>query len=268
MQVQELLKSRKIVCVLGVMCAILGWVTLSKGNAPDFVNRLLDMELERSRMAFSCVRDIIGILGLAGSINIGLESGFIVHGSVSFAPFQLLDPLDIFMDNIANVLLWMQGSLILEKKLSAVAIFVGAGILIPLGVLFYFTKKLNETSKKFLVLGVAIALCMPLSCQVSVIIERAFLTNDAHEILKDLQKAKQNILEIGGIGGITEKTKKFLKNIPETVKELHNTINPTTKQFLHLIAIQAIVIYIVPILSFILITYMLKFIINKVDNNV
>lgn len=234
----------------------LGANVYGTGTAPQWVNAYLDMQLQRADCAFDVSKSIIGTLSLAQSLEMGIG---LIGLSASFQPFQLLEPLDIFARNIADMLLWIIGTLHVQKKLAAVLLFIGCGVLLPLGFLLSAAVirwphkgiSMSHPARKLLLAGAALTLCIPLSAQCSIILERGFFTADAHTALASLQKSKEHILHVGGgAATLPEKAKIFLTNVPKTVLELQNAIGGTSRDFLRLLGILGLTTFIMPPILF------------------
>lgn len=259
--------------VIGVLSLVVGWSTLSNGKAPDFVTGYLDMEIERVEAAFAVIKQIISVLGLAGSIQVGAEAGWWgIHGSASFEPFQLLEPMDIYMDNLADMLMWMLGTVHVQKKLAAVALFLGFGLLVPVGCALALAVRrwsekayaLGSSARRCMLVGIALALCIPLGTQVSIVVDRAFLTTDSHQLIDSLGKSKDKIKSISDqmlevlerpkekaslfsrFTDMFSKAKKVGSLVGPAKKELETAIAPTRQQFVQLLSMLGLTIFVMP----------------------
>lgn len=251
--------SGKALCfALGAaICLIMAGGVYSTGNAPDWVNAYFDMQLQRADSAFEVSKSIIGVLALAQSLQTGV--GF-MGVSANFEPFQLLEPLDIFVHNIANMLMWIIGTLHVQKKLAAVLLFVGCGVVLPLGFSVAAAsiicpkrrEALRYRARKLILAGAAVALCVPMAAQCSIVLERGFFTADAHAALTSLHQSKSLILQAGG-GNATlmEKAKLLLTNAPKTIQELQNSIGGTSRDFLRLLGILGLTTFVLPPVLFV-----------------
>ena len=247
------LPGKALCCALGaVACLIMAGAVYSTGNAPDWVNAYFDMQLQRADSAFEVSKSIIGVLALAQSLQTGV--GF-MGVSANFEPFQLLEPLDIFAHNIANMLMWIIGTLHVQKKLAAVLLFVGCGVVLPLGFLAAAASSicpkrreaLRRSARKLILAGAAVALCVPLTAQCSIVLERGFFTADAHAALTSLHQSKGLILQAGGGNAtLTEKAKLLLTNAPKTIQELQSAIGGTSRDFLRLLGILGLTTFVLP----------------------
>jgi|TergutMp193P3_1026864.scaffolds.fasta_scaffold00406_19 hypothetical protein len=217
---------------------------------------------------WATLKVINGVINVLQSAQIG--GSFFVEASVN--PLEFLAPIDNVLDRISNMLLWALGAILFEKILLAISGYVVFLIIIPVCALItiatIWTSKDKTKLRKTVIVSALVSLivsfAIPISFQLSAIMETKILTNNVGYVLSLINEkgdaAETMEREVTGLRRVGSSIINYMSN----AKNLGNALIEDIINYFILFIFTSIVIPILTILGLYWITkYLAKIILGN-----
>lgn len=197
----------------------------------------------------------------------------VASSAIASIPGDATTPLANQIMELSGYLLIVTGAIFLEKILLILTGYLSFGFLIPIACLlcgiYLFVKKeiLKNLAIKLAIFGIAIFLIVPVSVQVTNLIESTYQTS-IDQTIEDAKNAGSEIEENAnietedseGINGIISKAEDFISNIGENASGLIDKCKKVLSNFVDAIAILIITSCVIPIAVLIFFIWIIKII--------
>jgi Flp pilus assembly protein TadB len=238
---------------------------------------LLDSELEngvqkslteKSKQVlgvWATLKIVNGVINVLQSVQIGGSA--VVEMSIN--PMEFLSPVDKILDRISDMLLWAFGALVFEKILLAISGYLVFVIIIPICVIIsliaiWMQKDKTRIYRIVIVtvfIGLMVSFIIPLSLQVSVIIEKKILSNNVEKVLSSIDEKSKTAegmeKELTRLRRITSSVTGYLTS----AKNLSNALIEDTINFFIIFIFTNIII---PILVFLGLFFLSKYFVRLI----
>ncbi|GHV83650.1 hypothetical protein AGMMS50212_09900 [Spirochaetia bacterium] len=142
-------------------------------------------------VVWGITRGASGLIALLQSVELSVSIG--VGGSLN--PMAWLSPVDNILDKVSDVCLYAIGAVLIEKFLLALSGWAAFRIIIPLCAILcialIWLDKQKIAVKKIIagvsLIGFSICIAVPLSVQVSCIIEKKIFVNEIDKTIREMQ---------------------------------------------------------------------------------
>jgi ABC-type multidrug transport system fused ATPase/permease subunit len=177
------------------------------GNDNGRLQQQLTKKLAQVAGVWATVKVTSGIISVIQSIQVQGSIPVVGGLAVSAEPLGWTDVVDNILDQVSNILLWAMGAITLEKLLLAISWWVSLKIVIPVCALFVviaiWNKKYQERLKKIvagiIIIGVGICSAIPLSLELSNVVETSILSNYMTNTINDLEGQSKEIEKEGDV---------------------------------------------------------------------
>jgi hypothetical protein len=167
----------------------------------------LTEKLAKVTAVWATVKVVSGVISVVKTIQVGGSAQFIVGASASVQPLGWANVIDGILDKISNLLLWAMGAIAIEKLLLAVSWWFSLKIVVPGCALFVviaiWNKKYKEQLKKIvagiIVIGIGICSAIPLSLELSNLVESSILSNQIANTINKLEGQSGEIEKEGDV---------------------------------------------------------------------
>lgn len=194
--------------------------------------------------------------------------------AIALVPGDATTPLANQILQLSSYLLIVVGAILLEKVLLTLTGYIAFTFLIPIACLLYgiylFAKKdiLRSLAIKLAVFGIVIFMVIPISIQISNLIEDTYQESinqtieEAKNIENESQKENTNneSEEATGWNAFTSKAKEIVSDVGDNVSEWIHKGEKALSDFIDAIAILLITSCVIPILVLILFVWIVKII--------
>lgn len=194
--------------------------------------------------------------------------------AIALVPGDATTPLANQILQLSSYLLIVVGAILLEKVLLTLTGYIAFTFLIPITCLLYgiylFAKKdiLRSLAIKLAVFGIVIFMVIPISIQISNLIEDTYQESinqtieEAKNIENESQKENKNneSEEATGWNAFTSKAKEIVSDVGDNVSEWIHKGEKALSDFIDAIAILLITSCVIPILVLILFVWIVKII--------
>ncbi|MDR2870717.1 MAG: hypothetical protein LBV04_09725 [Deferribacteraceae bacterium] len=244
----------------------------------DGVQDKLNQRFLTASAVFGLTKLVSGILTLIQSIEI--EASVVVAG-LNIAPLKVLAPVSDTINQLSNLFLWAMGAIVLQKLLMFIAGWAAFKVVIPIACVllggYVWTKRviLRNIAVMLIALAVAISATVPISVQVSALVERHFLADihqQAMEGIEHQEKAFSSLQTELAPGG----DKSFLGSLRESLSltaiqaKIQSAINSAldygklmVTDLLNLFIVTLITVLVIPLLTVLALWLMLRWISKK-----
>lgn len=203
----------------------------------------------------------------------GLTAG--LAAGISFLPGDAGTPIADILVNFSGYLLVILIALMMEKYVWGVGLKISLLVLLPvgLGLLYFWQKKKEERGRwkkvagKFLAIAVALMLVVPCSVGLSKSVEQIFnnpvevTINTGQEVVDETKEAKSE--ESNWLTKAFQSTVNLFTSMPERLQSLVESAKQQVNRLMESIAVLIITCAIIPILVYILLYQIIRFIIGK-----
>jgi Flp pilus assembly protein TadB len=238
---------------------------------------LLDSELEngvqkslteKSKQVltvWAALKVVNGVINVLQSVQIGGSA--VVEFSIN--PMEFLAPVDKILDKISDLLLWAFGALVFEKILLAISWYLVFVIIIPICVIIslvtIWTQKDKTKLLRIVIVTVFISLIVsfiiPISLQVSAIIEKKILSNNVEKVLKSIED-KSKTAE--GMEKELTRTRRMSTSVTNNLTNTKNLSSALIEDSINFFIIFIFTGVIIPILTFLGIIYLSKYVVKLI----
>jgi hypothetical protein len=140
------------------------------------------------------VKIVSGVISVLETLQVEGSIPFVGGLAVSAEPLGWTDVADNTLDLISNICLWAMGAIAIEKLLLAISIWVSLKIVVPVCAVFIVVAVWNSKSagqlKKItgglVIISIGICSAIPLSLELSDIIETSILSKQINETLSEV----------------------------------------------------------------------------------
>ena len=203
------------------------------------LQRQLTRKLTQVADVWVRVKVVSGVISVLETIQMEGSIPFIGGLAVSAEPLGWTDVVDNTLDQISNICLWAMGAIAIEKLLLAISFWVSLKIVIPVCAVFVtiaiWNKKYAERLKRiiagFIIIAVGICSAVPLSLELSNVIESSILSKQIDETLNEINGKAEDAEKFGNDinnNSIIDR----LKQIGTAVVDLVGNIKQTFESFI------------------------------------
>jgi hypothetical protein len=266
------MKKKILFTIVLVVIGILSFGPVSSSQNNDTNDEGMQNTLtEKSRTilnVWATLKIMNGVINVLQSAQIG--GSFFVEASVN--PLEFLAPIDNILDKLSDLLLWALGAIIMEKLILSISGLLLFKIVIPVCILLcvitiWIKKdktKINRMVLVFTLIGISIAIAIPLSFQLSTVIENKVFTDRVGNLISSINNkgdsAESMENEVTGLKKIGTSILSFMSD----AKNLGDALIEDMINLLIIFLVTNIVIPILTILGIIHITeYSVKPILEK-----
>ena len=201
---KSVIKSRVFIIVFSILLAIFSMLCLTPifiniyDSNSSLVNEHLNTQLMRSGVLFGIARFINGTISLAQSLQFSVAVA-------SINPLEILAPVNDFIERISNVSMIAVSSVLLQKFLLKIFMWIAFFILIPISSILLLcsaifkdnlSKILRLLSVRFFVFSLLVAFTIPISVYLSIGIERSILASTIDESMNALNEDNKSMIDI------------------------------------------------------------------------
>ena len=254
---KSVIRSRIFIIIFSILLAIFSMLCLTPlfiniyDSNSSLVNEHLNTQLVRSGVLFGIARFINGTISLAQSLEFSVAVA-------SINPLEILAPVNDFMERISNASMIAVSSVLLQKFLLKIFIWIAFFILIPVSSLLLLfsaifkdnlSKLLRSLSIRFFAFSLIVAFTIPISVYLSIGIEKGILSSTIDESMNALNEDNKSMIDInnnllsitnndlGDISesntdenltnntGLLDKTKNLFSSSYDNVGEFFSSIN-------------------------------------------
>ena len=229
---KSVIRSRIFIIIFSILLAIFSMLCLTPlfiniyDSNSSLVNEHLNTQLVRSGVLFGIARFINGTISLAQSLEFSVAVA-------SINPLEILAPVNDFMERISNASMIAVSSVLLQKFLLKIFIWIAFFILIPVSSLLLLfsaifkdnlSKLLRSLSIRFFAFSLIVAFTIPISVYLSIGIEKGILSSTIDESMNALNEDNKSMIDINN--NLLSITNNDLDNVSEsnTDKNLTNNI--------------------------------------------
>ncbi len=229
---KSVIRSRIFIIIFSILLAIFSMLCLTPlfiniyDSNSSLVNEHLNTQLVRSGVLFGIARFINGTISLAQSLEFSVAVA-------SINPLEILAPVNDFMERISNASMIAVSSVLLQKFLLKIFIWIAFFILIPVSSLLLLfsaifkdnlSKLLRSLSIRFFAFSLIVAFTIPISVYLSIGIEKGILSSTIDESMNALNEDNKSMIDINN--NLLSITNNDLGNVSEsnTDKNLTNNI--------------------------------------------
>ncbi len=244
-----------ILTIFSMLCLTPFFVNIYDSNS-SLVNEHLNTQLMRSGVLFGIARFINGTISLAQSLEFSVAVA-------SINPLEILAPVNDFIARISNASMIAVSSVLLQKFLLKIFIWISFFILIPVSSLLLLFSAifkdnlsilLRSLSLRFFVFSLLVAFTIPISVYLSIGIEKGILSSTIDESMNALNEDNRSMIDINNNllsitnsdlnspsesnlddkklsdnAGLIDKTKNLFSSGYDSVGEFFSSINLYTK---------------------------------------
>lgn len=254
---KKLISKRVIVVVVLMLIALISTFAISKvASSPEFHAKTIQ-SLDKKKVT---VMELTAATAATST-------------AIALIPSDATTPLANQIMGLSSYLLIVIGAIFLEKILLTLTGYVTFTFLIPIACILYviylYARKdiLRNLAIKLGVFGIVIFMVVPVSVQVSNLIESRYQTsiNQTIEEAKDAgvateENTSQESVETGGWSGFTSKAKEVISNIGDNVSGLIHKGEKALSNFIDAVAVLIITSCVIPILVLIFFIWIVKMI--------
>ena len=229
---KSVIRSRIFIIIFSILLAIFSMLCLTPlfiniyDSNSSLVNEHLNTQLVRSGVLFGIARFINGTISLAQSLEFSVAVA-------SINPLEILAPVNDFMERISNASMIAVSSVLLQKFLLKIFIWIAFFILIPVSSLLLLfsaifkdnlSKLLRSLSIRFFAFSLIVAFTIPISVYLSIGIEKGILSSTIDESMNALNEDNKSMIDINN--NLLSITNNDLGDVSEsnTDKNLTNNI--------------------------------------------
>ena len=195
-----------------------------------------------------------------------------LHATFSINPLSGLSVVDNILDQVSNILLWATGTLSILKILLAVSVWVSLRIIIPVCAVLIvaalwnkrYSGKLKRIVAGILVIGLAICFAVPLSLEMSNIVENSILAGQIYRTTNEINNLGAHIEREGGelndSSGFLDTVRRGTRNIANFFQGIRQYADRLIENIIDYIMIFIIVNIFIPIATI----FGLKFLVVRV----
>jgi ABC-type multidrug transport system fused ATPase/permease subunit len=195
-----------IVIVLGVS-RYSSSVQYTSSESKGRIQKQLTEKLAKVTAVWATVKVVSGVISVVKTIQVGGSAQLIVGASASVQPLGWANVIDNILDKISNLLLWAMGAIAIEKLLLTISWWFSLKIVVPICALFVvialWSKKYQEQLKKIvtgiIVMGIGICSAIPLSLELSNLVETSILSNQINNTINELEGQSGEIEKEGDV---------------------------------------------------------------------
>ena len=201
---KSVIRSRIFIIIFSILLAIFSMLCLTPlfiniyDSNSSLVNEHLNTQLVRSGVLFGIARFINGTISLAQSLEFSVAVA-------SINPLEILAPVNDFMERISNASMIAVSSVLLQKFLLKIFIWIAFFILIPVSSLLLLfsaifkdnlSKLLRSLSIRFFAFSLIVAFTIPISVYLSIGIEKGILSSTIDESMNALNEDNKSMIDI------------------------------------------------------------------------
>ena len=201
---KSVIRNRIFIIVFSILLAIFSMLCLTPffiniyDSSSSLVNEHLNTQLVRSGVLFGIARFINGTISLAQSLEFSVAVA-------SINPLEILAPVNDFIERISNASMIAVSSVLLQKFLLKIFIWISFFILIPVSSLLLLfsaifkdnlSKLLRSLSIRFFVFSLLVAFTIPISVYLSIGIEKGILSSTIEESMNALNEDNKSMIDI------------------------------------------------------------------------
>ena len=228
---KSVIRSRIFIIIFSILLAIFSMLCLTPlfiniyDSNSSLVNEHLNTQLVRSGVLFGIARFINGTISLAQSLEFSVAVA-------SINPLEILAPVNDFMERISNASMIAVSSVLLQKFLLKIFIWIAFFILIPVSSLLLLfsaifkdnlSKLLRSLSIRFFAFSLIVAFTIPISVYLSIGIEKGILSSTIDESMNALNEDNKSMIDINN--NLLSITNNDLGNISESNTDENLTNN-------------------------------------------
>ncbi len=203
-KLKPLIRNRVFIIIFSIATAVLSMFCFAPlflniyDSSSSVVNEHLNTQLVRSGVLFGIARFINGTISLAQSLEFSVAVA-------SINPLEILAPVNDFIARISNVSMIAVSSVLLQKFLLKIFIWISFFILIPVSSLLLLfsaifkdnlSKLLRSLSLRFFVFSLLVAFTIPISVYLSIGIEKSILSSTIDESMNALNEDNKSMIDI------------------------------------------------------------------------
>lgn len=189
-------EKKRIPCTIGlILIGILSFGPLASALTKDSdaekgIQQSLTQKSAQLVSLWATLKVVNGVINVLQSaqISAGIAIG------VSINPLEMLSPVDHILDQLSTILLWAIGAVVMEKLLLAVSGLIMFKIAIPgcmalCSITIWIRRhKTIQIIPVFFLIALSLSAAIPLSFQVSAVIEQKLFTNRVNTLLADIKE--------------------------------------------------------------------------------
>lgn len=203
-KLKSVIRSRIFIIVFSILLTIFSMLCLAPffiniyDSNSNLVNEHLNTQLIRSGVLFGIARFINGTISLAQSLQFSVAVA-------SINPLEILAPVNDFIERISNASMLAVSSVLLQKFLLKIFIWIAFFILIPISSLLLLfsaifkdnlSKLLRSLSLRFFAFSLIVAFTIPISVYLSIGIEKGILSSTINESMNALNEDNKSMIDI------------------------------------------------------------------------
>jgi hypothetical protein len=217
---------------------------------------------------WATLKIINGVINVLQSAEIG--GSFFVEASVN--PLEFLAPIDNILDKLSDLLLWALGAIIMEKLLLTISGLLVFKIVIPVCILLCIITiwikkdktKITRMVSVFMLTGISISIAIPLSFQLSTVIENKVFTDRVGNLISSINNKGDSAASMENEVTSLKKIGKSILSFMSDAKNLGDALIEDMINFVIIFLVTNIVIPILTIFGIISITkYSAKLILER-----
>jgi hypothetical protein len=160
----------------------------------------LTRKLTQTAGIWAKVKIVSGVISVLKTVQVTGSIPIIGGLAISAEPLGWTDVVDNTLDQISNICLWAIGALAIEKMLLAVSIWFSQRIAVPVCAVLIvivlwnkkYTGQLKRTIAGIIIISAGICAAVPLSLELSYIIETSILSSQIQETINEIDgKSKE-----------------------------------------------------------------------------
>lgn len=209
-----------------------------------------------------------GVISILQSTEVGVGA-VVVTGSVN--PLEGLAVVDNLLDKMSDICLYAIGALLAEKFLLAISDWAALQIVIPvcavLCVISLWIGKYKSNIKKVLVcfglIGFSICIAVPVSMQLSYLVEQRIFTGEVEKTVKGIDSQKNQAVDLQeGVEDQKLNPKKIIDSITGFFSNAKNLADSLVSDVLNYIMIFVVTNIIFPIITIAGIFFLVRYLLN------
>jgi hypothetical protein len=221
------------------------------------------------------VKIVSGVISILQTITIEGSIPVIGGLAVSAEPLGWTDVVDNTLDQISNICLWAIGAITVEKLLLAISLWFSLRIVIPISIILIiiaiWNKKYQGQLKRiiigFVIISIGICSAVPLSLELSNVIENSIVSNQIQETVKEIDDKSTEAERVGNDvnnSSFIDNLKKIGKGIGDFFSNIKNVFDSLIDNMINYLMCFIVTNLLIPIATIFLLKYfigvILKFI--------
>jgi len=226
------------------------------------LHRQLNARMTQVGVAWLSVKAISGVMSVLKTIQVGGGASAIVTASASFHPLGWTSVVANTLDKISDLCFWALQGLLLQKILLTISAWVSLKIIVPISaaviVFALWNKKYAERIKRTVagILLITFGMCfaVPLSLEMSTVVEKNVLAGRMDQTIKEMQSASDEVEKGGEV--TTGLIRRFFDGIGEFFEGIRKWVDDTIQNMINFLVLFAVTSIAIPIGTLFLVKYL------------